>query len=156
VGRMLAAVAFSTQVSCDVPIVAERAMWWPDGDWYEAHVSAGATTTATRWAMADGDAVDARTYVLVANTSPSAGDVRVTLFFEDGSTTQQVVPVAAESRTTLDVTALFPSVTGRRFGVLVEAIGTPPPALVVERATYWNAEGVFWTGGTNALATPLP
>jgi hypothetical protein len=155
-GRVLAAVAFSTLVTCDVPIVAERAMWWPDGDWYEAHVSAGATTTATRWAMADGDAVDARTYVLVANTSTSAGDVRVTLFFEDGATAQQVVPVAAESRTTLDVTAMFPIVTGRRFGVLVEGLGTTPPALVVERATYWNAEGVFWTGGTNALATPLP
>jgi hypothetical protein len=156
VGRALAATAVSTLVSCDVPIVVERAMWWPDGDWYEAHVSAGATATAARWAMADGDAVDTRTFVLVANTSPTAGDARVTLFFEAGPAAQRLVPVAAASRTTLDLTALFPGSAGRRFGVVVEAIGEPPPALVVERATYWNAEGVLWTGGTNALATPVP
>src|SRR5262249_22644792 len=28
-----------------IPIVAERAMWWPSPNWYEAHLSAGATTT---------------------------------------------------------------------------------------------------------------
>jgi hypothetical protein len=36
-----------------VPIVVERAMWWPDGRWYEAHSSAGATTTGTKWALAE-------------------------------------------------------------------------------------------------------
>ncbi len=41
------------------PVVVERAMWWPKGQWHEAHVSAGATTTGTRWALADGE-VDGR------------------------------------------------------------------------------------------------
>ena len=33
-----------------VPIVAERAMYWPGGffDYYEGHSSAGSTTTALR------------------------------------------------------------------------------------------------------------
>ena len=30
------------------PVVVERAMWWPKDQWYEAHVSAGATTTGTK------------------------------------------------------------------------------------------------------------
>ena len=37
-----------------VPVIVERAMWWPSPNWYEAHLSAGATTTGTRWALAEG------------------------------------------------------------------------------------------------------
>jgi hypothetical protein len=28
--------------------------------------------------------------------------------------------------------------------------------IAVERSLYWDANGVFWAGGSNALATPLP
>jgi len=28
--------------------------------------------------------------------------------------------------------------------------------IAVERSLYWNAPGVFWAGGFNALETPLP
>jgi len=157
-GRVLANAAFATEVVVDnaVPIVVERAMWWPDGDWREAHASAGASAPAARWAFADGDNVSAFTYVLLANTSSVDGAARITLFFEDGSTTQAVVPVGAQRRVTVDTRALFPVSRERRFGGLVEGLGATPPALVVERVTYWNAEGVFWGGGTGALASPIP
>jgi hypothetical protein len=157
-GRALANASFATEVTVDnaVPIVVERAMWWPDGDWREAHATAGATAPAARWAFADGDNVDARTYVLLANTSTTAGDARVTLFFEDGSTVAAIVPVGARQRVTVDTRDHFPVSAGRRFGAAIEALGPTPPALVVERVTYWNADGVFWSGGTGALATPLP
>ena len=158
VGRALANASFATDVTVDnaVPIVVERAMWWPDGDWRESHASAGATAPAERWAFADGDNVSALTYVLLANTSTTPGEARVTLFFEDGSSVQALVPIGAQRRVTIDTRALFPISSGRRFGGLVEALGSTPPALVVERVTYWNAEGVFWSGGTGALASPLP
>jgi hypothetical protein len=157
-GQALANASFATDVTVDngVPIVVERAMWWPDGDWREAHASAAVTAPASRWAFADGDNVDALTYVLLANTSLDAADVRVTLVFEDGSTAQTVVPVGAQRRVTIDTRAMFPASAGRRFGAVVETSGTVPPALVVERVTYWNAEGVFWGGGTGAMASPLP
>jgi hypothetical protein len=157
-GRVLANASFATEVRVTngVPIVVERAMWWPDGDWREAHASAGATTAAPRWAFADGDNVSARTYVLLANTSPADGVVRMTLYFEDGSTAQALVAIGAERRVTVDTAALVPASAGRRFGGLVEGLGATPPALVVERVTYWNADGVFWAGGTGALASPLP
>jgi len=50
---------------------------------------------------------------------------------------------------------MFPSSAGRRFGVLVESLGTTPAQLVVERAMYSDAAGVKWAAGTNALATKL-
>ena len=37
------------------PIVVERAMWWPSPNWYEGHISAGTTTTGTKWALAEGE-----------------------------------------------------------------------------------------------------
>jgi hypothetical protein len=159
-GPMLANAAFATdiRVTNGVGIVVERAMWWPDGDWREAHASAGATAGAPRWAFADGDNASGRqTYVLLANTSAVDGLARMTLFFEDGTTTQGLVVIDAERRVTVDTGALFPSSAGRRFGALVEAMGaTPSDALVVERVTYWNADDVFWGGGTGALASPIP
>ena len=56
-------------------------MWWPKGQWHEAHLSAGATTTGTKWALAEGevDARDGDTYILIANTSATAGTATVTL-----------------------------------------------------------------------------
>jgi hypothetical protein len=159
-GRALANAAFGTLVMTTngSPIVVERAMWWPDGDWREAHVSPGATAVAPRWAFADGDNVNALTYVLLANTWDIDGVARVTLFFEDGSTAQTMVPIGAHRRVTIDTAASFPASVGRRFGGLIESMGVDaqPPGLVVERVTYWDANGVFWAGGTGALATPVP
>ncbi len=49
------------------------AMWWPKNQWYEAHVSAGATTTGTRWASPKARSSPtpstAKPYILIANTS---------------------------------------------------------------------------------------
>ena len=62
-----------------VPVVVERAMWWPGAGaapWYEAHASAGVTRAASRWAVAEGEAggaASAVTYLLVANTSAVGG-----------------------------------------------------------------------------------
>ncbi len=160
----LANTAVSTTVTSSngVPIVVERAMWWPGPDpsaWQEAHNSPGETVTGTRWAMAegeDGGARDVETYVLVANTSPYAGQVRATVLFEDGSApVQQTFTVAANSRFNIAPYAHFPESRGKRFGMIVESIGGQPIQIVVERAMYSDAQGVNWAAGTNALATRL-
>ncbi|MEO5822323.1 MAG: hypothetical protein ABIT71_17590, partial [Vicinamibacteraceae bacterium] len=59
-GQLLANAAMSTILTSTngVPIVVERAMWWPggaQGPWYEGHNSAGATQTGTAWALAEGE-----------------------------------------------------------------------------------------------------
>jgi hypothetical protein len=163
VGKALAEQALSATLTSTngVPIIVERAMWWPrpSPTWMEAHNSAGVTATGTLWGLAEGEAGGPRTtdtYVLIANTSPFAGTARVTLVLEGGSTQAVDVPLPANSRTNVPVIeSWFPGITGQRFGALIESIGSTPAQIVVERAMYSNAGGVSWAAGTNALATRL-
>jgi hypothetical protein len=143
-----------------VSFVAERAMWWPGASdqWYEAHDSAGATATAPRWGVADGEVGlapgNAETYLLIANRSTFAGSIRVTLLYTDGGPAEsRTFNVSASSRFNVDVRSQFPAALGRSFGAIVESLGAMPAALVVERALYNDAGGVRWAAGANALAT---
>lgn len=159
----LANTAVSTLVESTngVPIVVERAMWWPGptpASWAEAHNAAGATATATSWALAGGEVGGAdgtETYVLVANTSDRAGRVKATFFFEDGGTAVRLLVLPARSRSTIAVAADVPSSRGRRFSVLVESLAPDFVEIVVERAMYSNAEGRLWAAGTALLGDIL-
>jgi len=152
------AVSTRIRVTNDVPVIVERAMWWPDGQWYEAHNSPGSTTTGTMWALADGEvggALDTETFILLANTSSTAATIDVRILFEDGMSNSRTFTVGGQSRFNVDVRSEFPSAIGRRFGAVVESVGTVPAQIVVERAMYWDADGQWWAAGTNALATRL-
>ena len=70
----LEATTFGARVHATAPVVVERAVYWPGGffDYYEGHVSAGATTTSWSWGLAAGEVGgpnQAETYILIANTS---------------------------------------------------------------------------------------
>ena len=142
------------------PIIAERAMWWPnDGSgWYEGHVAAGLPGTGHAWGIADGIAAangDSETYVLIANTSTRSGVVRVTTVFDDGTPAiEHDVTVAAEARMTLRMRTFQPEVVGKRFSVFVEAQGPSPIDLVVEHSSYSHTT-VFWGAGSSAPASPI-
>jgi hypothetical protein len=143
-----------------VGLIAERAMWWPGEPptWEEAHTSAGATVTGTRWGLAEGEVggpSGTDTYILIANPSTSDGQVAVRLVFEDGTTVQRIFSVDRTSRFNVAVAAEFPEAAGRRFGAIVESLGSSPVPIVVERAMYSTAEGRAWAAGTNALAARL-
>jgi hypothetical protein len=162
--RLLANAALSTILTStnDVPIVVERAMWWPggaQGPWYEGHNSPGATTTGTVWALAEGEvggAAGASTYILVANTGSAAASIRVTVYVEGGSTTFRTFTVPPSSRFNVDIAAEFgATVANARMGALVESLGASPAPIVVERAVYTNVGGRLWAAGTNALATRI-
>ena len=146
-----------------VGIIVERTMWWPGPSlatafWTEAHNSAGATATGTRWALAEGEVGGpdaAETYLLVANTSATAGQVRVTLALDDGTTLSRDFDVLPHSRTNVNVSVELPGASGRRFAALVESLGATPAQIVVERAMYTSPNGHTWAAGTNAVATRL-
>jgi uncharacterized repeat protein (TIGR01451 family) len=145
----------------DVPIVVERAMWWPSGgaNWQEAHNSPGEIVTGTRWAVGEGESggpSGKQTYILIANTSTFAGSARVVVLFEDGTTAEKTFTLPASSRTNVSIDGEFPAAANRRYGVLIESLGATPAQVVVERAMYANANGIVWAAGTNALATRLP
>ena len=108
------AVSTTIRSTNGVPVIVERALWWPGsyGQWYEAHNSPGATSTGTRWALAEGEVGGTRgveTYILLANTSSAPGKVKVTLLFEDGTSAMKEFDVAARSRFNVDARWEFPA-----------------------------------------------
>ncbi len=158
--RPLENVAVSTTIRSTngVPVIVERAMWWPAPVWYEAHNSPGTTETGTRWALAGGEVGGARgheTYVLIANTSTRAGRVRVTVYLEDGSSHAREYDLLPTSRFNVAASVDFPQVANRRFATIVESLGAAPVQLVVERAMYASPGGVVWAVGTAAPGTRL-
>jgi uncharacterized repeat protein (TIGR01451 family) len=157
----LASTAFSTsfQTVGGEGIVAERSMWWPATmPWIEGHNSAGLTTTGTMWAVAEGelDGPDhAETYVLVANTSTFDGTIRARALSEDGTTVTRTIVVTASSRFTISAREIFPEMTGKKFGVVLESIDPTPAQITAEVSIYLSADGVTWSAGSNAPATRL-
>jgi hypothetical protein len=151
------AVAQVVRSTNGVPVVVERSMWWPRASWIEGHTSAAAVQTGSKWAIAegeDGGALDAETYLLVANTSAVAGAATITLIYEDGNVESTSLSLGASSRQTLALRDLFPGSRHRRYGILVEA-GDPALQLVVERSTYGRSGGVPWAAGANTVGTRL-
>lgn len=156
----LANAAVSTTVTADVPVVAERAMYWPGppSQWHEAHNSVGATAVGTRWGLAEGRVGLAQgfdTYILLANASQAqAAQVRITFLRTNGTTVEKTFTVNPTSRLNVHVNAQVPELQNETFGALVEV--TNGVGIFVERALYSNSLGVIWAAGTNALATRLP
>jgi hypothetical protein len=109
---------------------------------------------STRWALAEGEVGgpnQSDSYVLLANPGEAAASVVLTVMREGGraplTSTQAVGP---RSRLTVSLASLGLQ-SGERCGLVVSS--TRP--IAVERSMYWNAGGVFWSGGTNETAERL-
>lgn len=150
-----------------VPVVVERAMWWPSGGWQEGHATLATNGTGTVWAVAEalnGGPDNTRTYLLVASGASATGDsLRVLAVRDGGPPIERIYPDALtpNARLTIDLGEAFPALQGERIGVIVESMGqtsagavTPMP-IVVERAMYSDANGVVWAAGSNLVATRL-
>ncbi|WP_291980824.1 carboxypeptidase regulatory-like domain-containing protein [Luteitalea sp.] len=160
------AVSMSLRSTNAVPVLVERAMWWPGSfaSWFEGHNSRGAIETGEKWGLADGQVggpFGIETYALVANTSSFEASVRVTVVFEDGTTQVGTYAVPGNGRFNVPMGVFFPATVDKRFGVVVESLpvtgGTAQ--IVVERASYSNAvidgQTVTWAAGANAFGTKL-
>jgi hypothetical protein len=150
--------AVATQVTADLPVVVERAMYWPGAfaTWFEAHNAFGVTGTATRWALGEGrkgGAAQYETYILLANPGAIATTVTIT-YLREGSNAPVVrdYAVPAASRFNVVVNAIPEIGAGERFGALISS----QAPIAVERAMYSNAGGVVWAAGTNATGTRIP
>jgi hypothetical protein len=154
----LANAAVATSVDSGVPVVAERAMYWPGhGDtWHEAHNSFGVTEAATRWGLAEGRVGGdeaAQTFILLANTGTSKAQVSITYLRADGAAPiTRTYTVPPTSRYTVFVNEAVPELVNEAFGARIES-SLP---IVVERALYSDSNGVVWAAGTNATGTRLP
>ncbi|MFN8061015.1 MAG: S8 family serine peptidase [Vicinamibacterales bacterium] len=144
-----------------VPVVAERAVWWPGGStstWLEAHDVVGSVQTGTLWAFADGEsggASQTQTFVLIGNMSGVSANLTLTLLAEDGGPVIRSAVVGANSRGGFNVADVFPEAQNKRYALMVQSTGASPAEIVVERAMYSNAGGVTWAAGSASLATRL-
>ena len=154
----LADGAIATQVTSFVPrLIVERAQYWPSTPdlWQESHNSFGVTAPGTRWGLAEGRVggpESYQTYVLFANTGTTDAQVTATFLRESGAPVTKVITVPAQTRVNLAVNSDVPELVNERFGAVI----TSDQPVVVERAMFWDANGVFWAAGTNATATRLP
>jgi hypothetical protein len=165
-GGPLAASSMAMSLTSSEPVVAERAMWWPSGNWNEAHLVAGATAAAPRWGFAEACASRmpfdpsqaCATYVLVANPSSTDTTVTIRLAGPFSPAAAVTIPLLAHSRRTVSMADVIAATTPlsafqiREFSILVESAG---PGIVAERALYQDFGGVTWASGTALLGTPL-
>jgi hypothetical protein len=158
----LANAAFGTRITSDVPVVAERAMYW--GGYQEGHATAGLTTEASKWIFAEGidgnhGGLPYETFYLFMNSSSSPVNVTGTFYREDGYGAQLPITIPANSRFTL-YGGSVPYMAGQKFGAVFEGNGN----FMVERATYWGpgrfgghvSTGTPWTGTAAVPSNPPP
>ena len=123
----------------------------------------GSPAANTSWVVPEGTAGNGgpggsgasdQTYVLIANTSAAAGQVRLTLIPDSGATSTATLPIAAFERLSINVAAQF-SLSNSRFSVLVDSLGTPGVPIVVDYARYASPGGQTWgAGGASQAIIP--
>jgi hypothetical protein len=138
---------FSTLVTSDKPVVAERAMYWGGGTALgeACHDSVGLAAPHQVFYLPDGQTSDGReTYTMVANPNTAAVDVMIKYMYADGTGASYfTTTIAARSRATYDMSQQLPE---GRASIEVTCL-TPGMNILAERSMYWNNRGV----GTNTV-----
>ena len=141
---------FSVLVYSDLPLVAERAMYFDYQGITGGHVALGAPAPAGEWYLAEGYTADEfDTYILLANPCPVDATVSVRFMMNGGGFIDRKYKVAADSRYTVAVDKIK-AVSAAE----VSAYITSSSPVVVERSIYFNYQGR--PGGTCAPAVTGP
>lgn len=145
---------FATTVTSDIPVVAERQMYWGPGAPFGirgGHAAMGVTTPSAQWLFAEGvqggpGGFD--TYVLLFNQQASPTTVTVKFFGNGGVQLAQVSRTMPAGTRDNVPTSIFPELDGQAFAIQVDA----SQPIVAERAVYWRGltEGHATAGATEA------
>jgi hypothetical protein len=141
----------SAQITSDVPIIAERAMYFstPQQAYAGGHASAGATSLATQWFLAEGATGYFSMYILIGNPSDQQAQIHATFLLTDGSTIDKDYVVAPNSRFTIDAGGQDWRLTSASMSTLITSTNNVP--VIVERSMYWPNNGTGWIEGHNAV-----
>ncbi len=143
-------VELSTSVESDIPIVAERAMYFSYEGRGGGHDAMGITQPCDRWFFAEGyTGGEFDTYLLLQNPGPSRTGAKVSFMKGDGSMVERNVSIAPHSRFTIHVNDV-PGLEQAEFSTLVEA----ETLLVAERAMYFVYR--MRDGGSCSQGTTAP
>lgn len=143
----------SARVTSNVPVVAERAMYFDYNGQAGGHVTTGSAVTSTSWYFAEGYTGQSfDEYICLLN--PGDEDVMVNLYFhkDDGTTVNAQRLLSAHSRRTVKVDDIA-GLEEANSSVFLSA----DKGFVAERAMYFNyngtAPGGHCTVGSTSLAT---
>ncbi|MBU1671405.1 MAG: hypothetical protein KKF41_02010 [Actinobacteria bacterium] len=131
---------FSTRVTGDQPIIAERAMYWDSGTGEACHDSIGMDSPHATFYLPDGEAgSEVETWTLVQNPNATDAMVTITYMTEDGTgNVVKTETIGASSRSTFNL-AQHSGLSGRA-AIVVESNDAAKPVMV-ERAMYWYSRG---------------
>jgi Tol biopolymer transport system component len=136
----------SIKVTSDLPIVAERPMYFNyQGAWTGGHDVMGATSPREEFYFAEGyTGAGFEEWLCLMNPNPSPTTAHVTYFFRGGASQTQDVGIGANTRATVNVNAA----AGPDKEVSMRVTSDDP--IVAERPMYFNYRGLGdwnWTGG---------
>jgi hypothetical protein len=145
--------SFGTVIESDVPVVAERAMYFGDSPfWLGGHGSAGVGMPATDWFHAEGATGSLfDTFILLANPHHFATRVTVTFITDTGVTVTREKRVPARGRLTINIEDESPELASANVSTRVHSIDH---AIVSERAMYWGTTGTGWREAHNSFGVP--
>ena len=135
----------STQVDSDVPIIAERAMYWKNRK--AGSDATGVTTPGNQWYMAEGCTANSfETWVLLQNPGSATAHANLTYMNETGTKAGPPIALPAHSRKSVNVGDTLPN------DYQVSTKVTCDQPIIAERSVYWNDR----SGGTceNAVDSP--
>jgi hypothetical protein len=128
---------FTAEMESDIPVVAERAVYFGYRDLGGGSVAEGAPDPDTRWYFAEGyTGGEFDSWILLANPNPEAVRANLTFMRVDGSRLERGVDLPPRSRRTVHVDEIL-GLEDAEFSIHVLADG----AIAAERAMYFSYQG---------------
>jgi uncharacterized protein YkwD len=146
----LEATDVSTRVDSDLPIIAERSMYFSYQGRKGGHATMGASSAEKQWYLAEGyTGGEFDEYVLLLNPGDEAASVDVVFMRSDGAKVNRKIDMGPHSRFTIHVDEV------ENLGnTEVSTKVTSNTPIVVELAEYFNFRGL--TDGNNAIGSCQP
>jgi hypothetical protein len=150
--------SFATVIDTDLPIVAERAMYFGSSPlWLGGHGSAGVSAPAFSWYHAEGATGSLfDTFILIANPNPTEALLNVTFNTDAGVTVSRLKTVPPYSRLTINIEAEAPELASTAVSTRVTVLGGLSGPIVSERAMYWSTIGGDWREAHNSFGVTAP
>ena len=146
----LASADVSTKVTCDQPVVVERAQYFNYYGKDDGNASAAIAAPAKTWYLAEGyTGGDFDEYVLMQNPGATAGVAKVTFMCSDGFNLEKDYNLLPKSRFTIHVDEI-PELASREVSTKIEATVD----VVAERSMYFVSFGR--PGGSDAPGVSVP
>ena len=153
VDSFVPAASVATKIESNVPVIAERPMYWSAGgvDKAGGSCSVGVTAAAKTWYLAEGYTGGTyETWVSVMNPSfTDTANVTATFMKSDSTTVQTTLIVDAGRRGTISIDAYIPSDS-----VSTQITSNVP--VIAERPIYWSARGIEKAGGHVSVGVTAP